>query len=137
LNLPPAIQRLHINVGPNTSPLVPPPGDPSTSVLAVEAQLAVAARLRDAHARRHPDRFYVIPAALAGEAGVGFGSVSVYNTDGPSSSLAVTAGAAQFAPAPAAGGRGSGAIGRGVEVVPVLTLPRLLAAVPPRVAIPL
>jgi len=135
LNLPPAIRRLHINVGPNTSPLVPPPGDPSTGVLAVEAQLAIAARLRDSHARRYPDRFFVIPAALAGEGGVGFGSLSVYNKDGQSSSLAVTADTAKFAAARSGGT--SGAIGRGVEFVPVLTLPRLLAAVPPRVAIPL
>lgn len=106
--------------------------DPATGVLAVEAQLEVASELRERLARAHPGRFFVIPAALAGEEHVGFRSFHMYNNGGVSSSLAEAAANHSWA----AAGEG-GRIGQGVEFVPVLTLGRLLGAVPPDVAIPL
>ncbi|GAB0494500.1 hypothetical protein MMPV_005794 [Pyropia vietnamensis] len=132
LSFPPSVRRLQINVGPNYDPLTPPEDDPSTGVLAVEAQLHVASDLRERVARAHPDRFFVISAALAGEAHVGFQSFHMYNNGGVSSSLASATANQSWAEA------GSGArIGRGVEFVPVLTLGRLLKAIPPHVTIPL
>lgn len=132
LDLPPSIKRLHINVGPNISPLKPP-ADPETAVLCVEAQLEVASMLREKYARQYPDRFWVIPAAMAGERQAGFGSFRMYNKHGASGSLATI----HDADAWAARDRGLDRIGRGVEYVPVLSLARLLAAVPPSVDIPL
>lgn len=133
LDLPPTIRRLHINVGPNTTPLLPPDADAATAVLAVEAQLEIASHLRERVARRYPDRFFVIPAALAGDAQAGVASLRVYNKAGQSASLAAVRDAAKWAAADA----GEDRIGRGVEFVPVLSLERLLAAVPPHVDIPL
>lgn len=133
LNLPPAIRRLHINFGPNTSPLLPPAGEPATAVLAVEAQLEIASRLRETVARRHHDRFFVIPAALAGEARTGFASLRMYNKAGQSGRLAANRETAKWAAADA----GLDRIGRGIEFVPVLSLKRLLSAVLRDVEIPL
>lgn len=132
LSLPPTIRRLHINIGPNTSPLIPP-ADKDVAVLAVEAQLEVASHLREQVARRYPDRFFVIPAALAGEEAIGFGSLGVHNKKGQSSSLAPVTAPKKWAAADS----GEDRIGRGVEFVPILSLGRLLGAVPAGVDIPL
>lgn len=132
LRFPPALSRLRINVGPNHDPLTPPADDPAAGVLAVEAQLGVAAALRRRLGGAHPRRFFVIAAALAGEPHVGFRSLHVYNRRGESSSLAVAQRGRPWA-AVGADRRPGG----GVEFVPVLTLGRLLRAIPPSVAIPL
>lgn len=132
LRFPPALARVRINVGPNHDPLTPPADDPTAGVLAVEAQLGVAAALRRRLGRAHPHRFFVIAAALAGEPHVGFRSLHVYNRGGESSSLAA---ARPDRPWAAVGA--DRRLGGGVEFVPVLTLGRLLRAIPAGVAIPL
>lgn len=132
LSFPPTIRRLHINVGPNYSPITPPGDDPAAGVLAVEAQLEVASVLRERFARAHADRFFVISAALAGEQHVGFRSLNMYNHKGQSSSLAVAK-----ADRPWSADGKETRIGRGVEFVPVLSLGRLLHAIPADISIPL
>lgn len=132
LIFPPTIRRLHINVGPNYTPVAPPEDDSAAGVLAVEAQLEVASALRERLARAHPDRFFIISAALAGEDQVGFRALNVYNHGGESSSLAVAK-----ADRPWSAKGNETRIGRGVEFVPVLTLGRLLSAIPADLSIPL
>lgn len=98
----------------------------------MEAQLEVASVLRERFARAHADRFFVISAALAGEQHVGFRSLNMYNHKGQSSSLAVAK-----ADRPWSADGKETRIGRGVEFVPVLSLGRLLHAIPADISIPL
>lgn len=132
LSLPPAIRNVHLQVGPNLSPLLPPDGEADTAVLAVEAQPAVAAELTRTVAPRFPGRFFVIAAALAGEAAAGFTSLRVYNELGMSSSLAPARDAAKWAALDAAAGRPVTPFLH----TPVLSLRALLDALPPDVDVP-
>ncbi|KAK1863154.1 hypothetical protein I4F81_005716 [Pyropia yezoensis] len=102
------------------------------AVLAVEAQPAVAAELTRTVAPRFPGRFFVIAAALAGEAAAGFTSLRVYNELGMSSSLAPARDAAKWAALDAAAGR---PVTPFVHT-PVLSLRALLDALPPDVDVP-
>jgi len=134
LEFPTAIQHLHINVGPNLSPILPPADDPATAVLAVEAQLGVAATLASREGVAYPGRFFVIPAALAGGAAAGgFATFRHYNDDGQSSSLSPARDAADWAAKDARRNRTVGVVSH----VPVLSLARLLDALPPSVTVPL
>jgi len=62
----PQIKKIHINVGPNVSPITPPDGD-DTAVVAVEANLAIANHLREKFQKTlFPHRFFVVSCAVAG-----------------------------------------------------------------------
>lgn len=133
--------RLHINIGPNTSPITPPDGKSDTAVLAVEANIGVANELREKHQKgQFPSRFFVINCAIAGNplAG-GFQTFRFFNRAGQSSSLApikrkdgnlpkfatFDPNEDQYGPGPA-----------GVDFVPVLSLENLLSAIPEHLEIP-
>lgn len=139
------MNRLHINIGPNTSPIIPPSDDKEVAVLAIEANIGIANHLREMFQKqRHVSRFFVINCAIAGAPMAGhISTFHHYNKGGMSSSLAEVRTNSKgkvpgfadrkrfdpsdnFGPGPA-----------GMDYVPVLSLEALLSAVPPHVSIPL
>lgn len=134
--------RLHINIGPNTSPLglSLKEEDKDLGVLLVEANLGIANMLRETRQKKHPGRIFVINCAVAGAPLAGsFHSFHSFNKDGLSSSLAQPARSKMgdlpsWATGPAVNityGPGAG----GVDFVPVLSLDSLLDAIPNRIEI--
>lgn len=135
---------MHINIGPNVSPILPPQDDKSVAVLVVEPNIAVAHHLREEfQKKRFASRFFVIAAAIAGPPHAGnFLTFHHYNLDGASSSLSTALETSKGQSQPFANrklydpskhyGPGPG----GVDFVPVLTLEALLQAVPKHVRIP-
>lgn len=134
--------RLHINIGANLNPILPPKEDDSVAVLAVEANIGIASHLREKYQKvDFPHRFFVLPCAMAGADRAG--SVSTfhfYNVVGVSSSLSRAGKGAEaadwtnhtkfdptskYGPGPAA-----------MDYVPVLSLEALLRAVPTDIHIP-
>lgn len=136
--------RLHINIGPNVSPIVPPENDKSVAVLVVEPNIGVAHYLREEYQKkRYVSRFFVINAAIAGPPHTGrFLTFNHYNVDGASSSLSSALEDARGRPQSFANRKSFdpsahyGPGPAGVDFVPVLPLEALLRAVPSDVDIP-
>jgi len=127
----PQIKKVHINVGPNVSPITPPDGD-DTAVVAVEANLAIAHHLRETYQKKlFPHRFFVVSCAVAGPPlSHLFQPFRFYNGNrGDSSSLAEALSkekwatemnvTSAFGPGPA-----------GFDFVPVIPLQDLLDSIP-------
>ena len=120
LNLPQNITKIAINVGSNVDPILPDETDESMAVIAIEPILTTALNIP-----KHP-RLYVVTAALSDK--VGFGVMNVFNGNGMSSSLNRPVDSTRdwvWKP------DGYNV----VDIVPVLTLQMLLAAVPEHIEI--
>lgn len=139
MSLSTPVCRLHVNVGPNLGPLIPPEDDESVAVLAVEANTGVANYLRDTFQKqKHPFRFFVLHCAIAGPPFAGsVATFRFYNANGKSSSLS-QAGSPRhwsntssndpsqlYGPGPA-----------GIDFVTVISLNDLLKAIPEHIQIP-
>lgn len=127
---------MHINIGPNLSPLLPPE-DKSVVVLAIEANTAIANRLREDYQKRYPNRFFVINVAVSGPPLAGsIGKFTFYNSGGQSSSLSKAvinsswADTEKFNPESYVG---PGAAG--FDFVAVLSLQSILSAIPNNIVI--
>jgi FkbM family methyltransferase len=117
-----SIRRLHVNVGPNITPIMPDERDDHMAVLAVEANVQLLNMMP-----KHP-RLHVMFCAIGAQAG--FAQFNTYNTDGVSRSLSKTANndTEGFVPTNLA---------QRFTIVPVLTLSNLLEAIPTHVEIQL
>lgn len=139
---PPAITTLHINIGPNISPIQPPPKSPHVAVLAIEANIGVANFLRENYQKRkYPGQFFVINAAIAGPPlASSFSTFNHYNAQGASSSLSkalkpkgITPDFANRTTYDPRGHYGPGI--SGIDFVAVLSLGNVLDAVPSNITV--
>lgn len=139
LSFPPAIRKLTIDIGPNTSPLLPPDDDPSHGVLSVEANLGICNWLRQEYqVRNHSGRFFIVNTAVSGgELAYSLAAFNFYNSDGRSSSLSAAAANDTWADRevfdPSRKKYGPGE--HGADFVTVLPLETLLQAIPSAVEI--
>lgn len=133
---------MHINIGPNLGTILPPKGDLSVAVLALEANLGIANYLRETHQKRlHVNRFFVLNCAVSGPPLAGsIAPFHYYNSAGASSSLSEARDEAmgrqrwtnrtafnpsdKYGPGPSA-----------VDFVPVLSLDSVLSAIPHNISI--
>lgn len=134
---------LHINIGPNLSPITPPAGDPGVAVLAIEPNTAIAHHLRvHFQKKKFPNQFFVLSCAVGAAPATGaLTTFHYYNANGQSSSLSPATAVStrpvagwanlsrfdpsdQYGPGPA-----------GIDIVAVLSLNTVLAAIPANISI--
>lgn len=151
LDLPIDIKELHIDIGPNFSPMTPPRDQPQTAMLSVEPNIGIANYLRETYQKNssYAGRFFTLCAAISGKPLSGrVASFRHYNDFGQSSSLSKVLNASLkdksygrsvswSHPSRTATNRPDGPGPSGIDFVPVLSLGNLLMAVPSHVSIPL
>lgn len=128
---------MHINIGPNTSPLLPPGEDNSSAVLVIEANTGISNHLRTQYQAKYVDRFFVLNSAVSSD--VKLAKFNFYNSDGRSSSLSTAAAntswssSVEFGPAKKKFGPGA----LGYDLVTVITLDMVINSIPTNINIPL
>jgi len=123
VELPQGIKSVIINVGCNLDPIMPPEHDNTTMVIAVEPIIETASRIP-----KHP-RLWVIAAAVApGDAHLQ--TMKIHNVGGASSSLAAPKDKTAFWV-----GNSKAQGWPAAQIVPVISLSMLLAAIPRNVHI--